>query len=234
MATYFWIEDRVNKSGYTFWNELLYNLFPSVILESKENNSELLKAVTNISDNNNTYIIVYDHSFDNPQIIREIRLLRKNILDKSNVIELDIISFKYVLLEFEKLIDWIYAPDDEFLSKRKQIIVAREKLLKAISQKADYKSINEIRKYVESVDEYNIEQLAAKMLFDLTRNTGFEVTKGKLGPCWCKDCCKWIERQENDFCGLDDSKISAKEKMKDIYYFTSLSTELQKCGLGIG
>ena len=57
MATYFWIEDRENKSGYVFLSQFLQNIFQDVILESKENNSKLLKAVTNLEDEENTYII---------------------------------------------------------------------------------------------------------------------------------------------------------------------------------
>lgn len=68
--TYLWIEDRENKSGYTFWKNFLDCIFPDVILESKENNSKLLKAVRDLTDNENTYIIAYDHSFDNPQVVQ--------------------------------------------------------------------------------------------------------------------------------------------------------------------
>ncbi len=34
--------------------------------------------------------------------------------------------------------------------------------------------------YDKHIKEHNIEQLAARLLFDLTRNTGFEVSKGLL------------------------------------------------------
>lgn len=54
-------------------------LFPEVIVESKKNNSELVKAVRDLSDNKNRYIIVFDRAFDNIQVIREYQLLRKNI-----------------------------------------------------------------------------------------------------------------------------------------------------------
>lgn len=233
MAVYFWIEDREGKSGYTFWSSFLENMFPSVILESKENNSKLLKAVMNLTDKENTYIVVYDHSFDNPQVIREGKLLKEQLQSKTNIKELDIICFEYILLEFEKLIEWIYAPEDEFLQKRHKIVIAREKLLEALSKKADYKAITELRNYVETIEEYNIEQLSAKILLELTRNTGFEVQKGKLGSCWIKNCCEWTERSEDDICGLDSSKISEREKMEEIYHFTSLQKELKKCGLEV-
>ena len=76
--------------------------------------------------------------------------------------------------------------------------------------------------------------LSAKLLFGLTRNTGFEVQKGKLGPCWFESCCEWNEREEDDICGLNDNRISAKEKMLEIYHLTSLEREFKKCGLEVG
>ena len=38
---------------------------------------------------------------------------------------LDIIYFEYILLEFKELIEWIYAPEDEFLQKRARAIVSK-------------------------------------------------------------------------------------------------------------
>ncbi len=103
---------------------------------------------------------------------------------------LDIICFEYILLEFDKLIKWIYAPDDEFLVKRIKAIRARELLVKSIqSETFDYMTIQEIIKYDNHLDNHNIEQLSAKLLFDLTRNTGFEVSKGMIGKCWIDSCC---------------------------------------------
>lgn len=52
-----------------------------------------------------------------------------------------------------------------------------------------YKTIQEIIKYDNHLDNHNIEQLSAKLLFDLTRNTGFEVSKGMIGKCWIDSCC---------------------------------------------
>lgn len=48
----------------------------------------------------------------------------------------------------------------------------------------NYKDIKEIVDYDEHIDEHNVEQLSAKLLFDLTRNTGFEVQKRRIGDCW--------------------------------------------------
>ncbi len=234
MKTYLWIEDRKNKSGYIFWQTLLGQLCPEIVLESKTNNSELLKAVKELEDSENRYIVVFDNSFDNLQVAMEQKMLRKYASDKSNVVLMDIICFEYTLLEFKELIEWIYAPDDEFLVKRKKAITAREKLVKTIQGgEINYKDIREIIEYNENVDNYNVEQLSARILFDLTRNTGFEVSKGSVGECWIKSCCEWEERMPDDICGLDVSRLPVKEKMKRICKSTSLLKQFQNMGLEV-
>lgn len=234
MKTYLWIEDRKNKSGYIFWQTLLGQLCPEIVLESKQNNSELVKAVKALEDSENRYIVVFDNSFDNLQVAMEQKMLRKYAGDKENVILMDIICFEYILLEFKELIEWIYAPDDEFLVKRKKAITAREKLVKTIQNgEINYKDIREIIEYNENVDNYNVEQLSARILFDLTRNTGFEVSKGSVGECWIKSCCEWEERMPDDICGLDVSRLPVKEKMKRICKGTSLLKQFQNMGLEV-
>ena len=234
MKTYLWIEDRKNKSGYIFWQTILGQLCPEIVLESKQNNSELVKAVKALEDSENRYIVVFDNSFDNLQVAMEQKVLRKYAGDKENVVLMDIICFEYILLEFKKLIEWIYAPDDEFLVKRKKAITAREKLVKTIqSGEINYKDIREIIEYNENVDNYNVEQLSAGILFDLTRNTGFEVSKGSVGECWIKSCCEWEERMPDDICGLDVSRLPVKEKMKRICKGTSLLKQFQNMGLEV-
>jgi hypothetical protein len=69
--TYLWIEDRKGKASYTFGISFMEQLCPDVIVESKKNNSELVKAVKALQDAENKYIIVFDNSFDNLQIVME-------------------------------------------------------------------------------------------------------------------------------------------------------------------
>lgn len=176
--TFLWIEDRKGKASYVFWKSLLKQLYPDIQVESKKNNSELVKAVKNIDNPSTKYIIVFDNSFDNLQVTMEQKLLKQYADKKENVVLVNVICFEYILLEFKNLIDWIYAPDDDFLKKRGTAISAREKLIASIDTgMMNYKDIKEIVEYDEHIREHNIEQLAAKLLFDLTRNTGFEVSK---------------------------------------------------------
>ena len=126
---------------------IIRHLFPNLVVESKKSSSGLIKAVKDLENAKNRYVIVFDNSFDNTQAVMERKLLKQYADTRENVVLMDIICFEYILLEFKSLIDWIYAPDDEFLKKRTKVI-------------------------------------SAKLLFDLTRNTGFEVSKGRIGDCW--------------------------------------------------
>lgn len=232
--TYFWIEDRKDKSGYVFWQTLLTQLCPDMILESKKNCSELVKNVKSLEDTENSYIIVLDNSFDNLQVAMEQKMLRKYVSQKENIRVLDIVCFEYILLEFEELIEWIYAPDDEFLKNRKQEICARKELVNAIQNgNFRYKEIKEIISCCGNLEHYNVEQLSARLLFRLTRNTGFEVSKGKIGTCWVETCCEWNERGEDDICGLDQSRLSLTDKMKRIYMKTGLRQQFQNAGVEV-
>lgn len=179
--TFLWIEDRKGKAGYRFWENFMEQLCPEVRVESKKNNSELVKAVKFLKDTDNRYIIAYDNSFDNLQVTMERKSLKNYANEKGNVFLMDIICVEYILLEFRSLIKWIYASDDGFLEKRADAIAAREKLINSINfGEMNYKEIKEIMEYDNYIEEHNIEQLSAKLLFDLTKNTGFEVSKGIL------------------------------------------------------
>jgi hypothetical protein len=232
--TFLWIEDRKGKASYIFWENFMKQLYPYVIVESKKNNSELVKSVKALQDIENKYIIVFDNSFDNLQVVMEQKRLKRYVSEKKNVFLLDIICFEYILLEFKELIEWIYAPDDEFLEKRAGTITARHKLVESLQDdNFDYKGIREIVEYDKNIEEHNIEQLSAKLLFDLTRNTGFEVSKGVFGECWIKSCCEWEKRQEDDICGLDNNRLSVFDKMKRIYMGSSLKPQFSKVGLEV-
>lgn len=232
--TYLWLEDREGKSSVTFWKILMQQLAPEMIVEGKKNCSELAKAVKQLQDKENRYIILFDNSFDNVQVYQEQKRLKKCVEMKDNVEMLGIICFEYILLEFDELLDWIYASEDIFWIKRAVAISARKKLLSVLQAGSiDYKLFREIVAFDKNLKEHNIEQLSAKLLFELTRNTGFEVTKKSIGKCWIVSCCGWIEKQNDDICGLDRKKLSLRDKMRRIYNGTSLYREFSEIGLEV-
>ncbi len=49
--TFLWIEDRKDKSSYIFWQKLMEQLYPEIVVESKKHSSEgtcLIKQFKNI------------------------------------------------------------------------------------------------------------------------------------------------------------------------------------------
>ena len=64
------------------------SLYPQIVVESKKNNIGLLKAVRQLmkSDlSDNKYIIAMDESFDNDQVVREMRALKRVISGNNNI-----------------------------------------------------------------------------------------------------------------------------------------------------
>ncbi len=232
--TYLWIEDRIGKASYKFWTTFMHEICPEIIVESKMNNRELVKAVRGLTDKENRYIVALDNSFDNVQVCIEKKKLKEAVQNMDNVFLLELICFEYTLLEFDKLIDWIYASEDEFREKRAGAIAARKKLVQIInSGEMNYKEMQEIMDYDSKLDNYNIEQLSAKLLFTLTRNTGFEVSKGNFGECWRQNCCEWADKQEDDICGLNQNRLTLSDKMKSVYLGTSICREFRNIGLEV-
>ena len=74
-------------------------------------------------------------------------------------------------------------------------------------------------------------KLAARLLYDITRNTGFETDKSKIGYCFINSCCQWAERGDDDICGLDDSRLTYSQKMYQIRIHSDLSEAFKEAGL---
>ena len=86
-----WIEDKEGKASFIFGETFMRELFHEIKVESKKNNSELVKAVKNITDTDK-YIIVMDNSFDNPEVYREQRRLNQYSAGKE-VVKINFICF---------------------------------------------------------------------------------------------------------------------------------------------
>ena len=227
---YLWTEDKEGNSGYQFWKTVSKELFSSTIkVESKKNNARLVYAVEKLVNAEDIYIIAFDNAFDNTDVNNLYIRLKNAIKDKENVYLLDMYSFEYILLSFTKLKDWIFK-DEEAAKKKELHLKAREALIHVLNgdSRETYKSVQDIKGYFESgianvgtMEKYTIESFASKLLFNITRNTGFFVDKMIFGDCWKEDCC--IDMAES-MCGIDIEELTASEKMQILYY----NSDLQK------
>lgn len=214
MGKYVWCEDI--GSGFTFWSNVLKQICPEAIVESKKNNTSLRKAVDKIAEDDNDYYILLDMAIDNPDVLREVKKLNGIIQNKTNVHVINIHSFEFVLLSFNKLEQWVFAEVDELKEKRQNIIAAKNSFVDIILNGGDSINLSKLKEELEYSQDYNTEKLAAKLLYDITRNTGFETDKSSLGECFIANCCEWDNRQDDDICGLDETRLTAYDKVKTI------------------
>ena len=104
---YLWTEDT--GAGLHFW-KLVNRLFfdNELVVESKGSNQGLLDAVLDLDIKaDEKYYIAFDYVVDNQDIRNKYRVL-KSIEEKSdeNIIILDMICFEYLILVFDKLVEW--------------------------------------------------------------------------------------------------------------------------------
>ena len=229
MARYLWCED--SKSGYQFWKTIIGKIYPDIIVETKRGNTRLRKSVERIDNDGNQYYIVMDSAIDNPDVLRETRRLSADISGKGNVHSISIHSFEFVLLSFELLEEWVFAEVDPLRDNRRRVLAASNIFVSRIKDKGNANALKDFKDVFDEYKARNSEQIASKLLFEITRNTGFETNKSKLGECFVVNCCDRTTRQDDDVCGLDDNRINSIEKAKLIVEYSVLGETIEKVGL---
>lgn len=214
MSTYVWCED--SGSGFIFWREVFHYIDPQIIVESKGSNSRLRKTVSALQDNDDRYYILMDTAVDNPDVLREVKRIKADISGKTNVRTVDIHSFEFALLSFSSLEDWIFAENDPLKDQRADLLEAREIFLRLITEGGTAEELARFKAVFDYPQKKNSEQIAARLLYGITRNTGFETDKGKIGDCFINHCCAFPNRGEDDICGLDNRRLSDAEKKKQL------------------
>lgn len=230
MSKYLWCED--SKSGYQFWKAIFRERFPDFNVESKGSNTGLRKAASKIGSDGNQYYIVMDTALDNPDVLRETRRLVADIAGKDNIHVIRLHSFEFALLSFELLEQWVFAEKDDLKAQRKDLLRDRALFIRIISSNGgEGAELAAFRATFSEYGERNSEQIAAKLLYGITRNTGFETNKAKLGECFINRCCEWGDRQSDDICGLDNQRINPDEKARLLIEHSVLKEALERVGL---
>lgn len=229
MANFILCEDA--GSGYQFWDTLFKAVYPKMSVISQKGNSRLSKAAEQISDDDNIYYIMIDTAIDNPDVLREMSRLKKSISGKNNIRLIKIHSFEFALLSFEYLEQWVFAEKDDLRDKRQTLLDARKKFIKLIVHGGNSEELNEFKSAYQFQDKANTEKISAKLLSGITKNTGFETDKSKVGSCFVLDCCEWGDRQEDDICGLDHNRLTVHDKMEQIIKHSVLYESFKEAGL---
>ena len=149
---YLWTEDT--GAGLHFWklvNQLFFN--DEFVVESKGSNQELLDAVLDLDiKDDDKYYVAFDYLVDNQDIRNKYRIL-KSRTDKSEgkIIILDMICFEYLILAFDKLVEWTGTGKTDKIKIREEVLEAVENHGLNLSKIDDEKTLQ----YMDDLDEFS-------------------------------------------------------------------------------
>ena len=208
---YLWTEDT--GAGLHFWklvNQLFFD--NELAVESKGSNQGLLDAVLDLNiKEDDKYYIAFDYVVDNQDIRNKYRML-KSITDKSEgkIVILDMICFEYLILAFDKLVEWTGTGKIDKIKIREEVLTAVENHRIDLSNIDDEKTLQ----YLEGFKRYSTERVMKSLVGEFTQNEKWSVKGTLMGECWYKDCCV-SERPDNLRCGKPEVE-DGDEKMRTL------------------
>ncbi len=206
---YLWTEDT--GAGLHFWklvNQLFFD--GTLVVESKESNQCLLDALLDLEiKEDDKYYIAFDYVVDNQDIRNKYRML-KSIADKAEgeIIILDMICFEYLILAFDKLVEWTGTGKTDKIKIREAVLSAIENHRINLSKIDDEKTLQ----YLAGFKRYSTERVMKSLVGEFTQNEKWSVKGQLMGECWYKDCCV-SEHTDSLRCGKPEIE-SGDEKMR--------------------
>ncbi len=206
---YLWTEDT--GAGLHFW-KLVNRLFfdNELVVESKGSNQGLLDAVLDLDVKaDDKYYIAFDYVVDNQDIRNKYRVL-KSIEEKSdeNIIILDMICFEYLILAFDKLVEWTGTGKTDKIKIREEVLAAVENHRINLSKIDGEKTLQ----FIAGFKRYSTERVMKSLVGEFTQNEKWSVNGALMGGCWYKDCCV-SEYTDSLRCGKPEIE-GGDEKMR--------------------
>ena len=221
---YLWTEDT--GAGLHFW-KLINQLFfhDEFVVESKGSNQGLLDAVLDLDiKDDDKYYIAFDYVVDNQDIRNKYRVFKS--IEKSSegkLIILDMICFEYLILAFDKLVEWTGTGKKDKIKIREEVLAAVENHRINLSMIDDEKTLQ----YIAGFKRYSTERVMKSLVGEFTQNEKWSVKGHLMGECWYKDCC--VSNYPDSLrCGKPELE-DGDEKMKMLIQ----SEEVQKIMLTI-
>ena len=124
---YLWTEDT--GAGLHFW-KLVDQLFfdDKLSVESKGSNQGLLDAVLDLEmKDDDKYYIAFDYVVDNQDIPNKYRMLKSiERSSRGKLVILDMICFEYLILAFDKIVEWTGTGKTDKIKIREEVLAAVE------------------------------------------------------------------------------------------------------------
>lgn len=206
---YLWTEDT--GAGLHFW-KLINQLFfdDEFVVESKGSNQGLLDAVLDLDfKDDDKHYIAFDYVVDNQNIRNKYRVLKAiEKSSKGKLIILDMICFEYLILAFDKLVEWTGTGKTDKIKIREEVLAAVENHRINLSKIDDEKTLQ----YIAGFKRYSTERVMKSLVGEFTQNEKWSVRGQLMGECWYKDCCV-SEHPDSLRCGKPEVE-GGDEKVK--------------------
>ena len=206
---YLWTEDT--GAGFHFW-KLVNRLFfdDELVIESKGSNQGLLDAVLDLDiKGDDKYYIAFDYVVDNQDIRNKYRVLKSiEESSKGKIVILDMICFEYLILAFDRLIEWTGTGKMDKVKIREEVLTAVENHRINLSKIDDKKTLH----YIAGFKRYSTERVMKALVGEFTQNEKWSVKGNLMGECWYKDCCV-SEHPDSLRCGKPET-VGGNEKMR--------------------
>ena len=182
---YLWTEDT--GAGLHFW-KLVDQLFfdDKLSVESKGSNQGLLDAVLDLEmKDDDKYYIAFDYVVDNQDIRNKYRMLKSiERSSRGKLVILDMICFEYLILAFDKIVEWTGTGKTDKIKIREEVLAAVEDHRINLSKIDDEKTLQ----YIAGFKRYSTERVMKSLVGELTQNEKWSVKGPLMGECWYKDC----------------------------------------------
>ena len=155
------------------------------------------------------YYVAFDYVVDNQDIRNKYRIL-KSITDKSEgkIVILDMICFEFLILAFDKLVEWTGTGKRDKIKIRDEVLAAVEIHRINLSKIDDEKTLQ----YIAGFKRYSTERVMKSLVGEFTQNEKWSIKGTLMGACWYKDCCV-SEHPDNLRCGKPEVE-DGNEKMR--------------------
>lgn len=181
---YLWTEDT--GAGLHFW-KLVDQLFfdDKLSVESKGSNQGLLDAVLDLEmKDDDKYYIAFDYVVDNQDIRNKYRMLKSiERSSRGKLVILDMICFEYLILAFDKIVEWTGTGKTDKIKIREEVLAAVEDHRINLSKIDDEKTLQ----YIAGFKRYSTERVMKSLVGELTQNEKWSVKGPFMGECWYKD-----------------------------------------------
>ena len=161
------------------------------------------------TEDGDEYFVAFDYVVDNQDIRNKYRML-KSITDKSEgkIVILDMICFEYLILAFDKLIEWTGTGKTDKIKIRDKVLAAVENHRIDLSRIVDKKTLQ----YIAGFKRYSTERVMKSLVGEFTQNEKWSVKGTLMGECWYKNCCV-SEHPDSLRCGKPEIE-DGNEKMR--------------------